>query len=152
MKTVLTFLMAVPMFAATCESLASLALPDSTITMAHVVAAGQFTPPGPGQAKVKTALVYRGWAAINNGLGGVIDTRAPITALAIGPSGGVLYLGTSSGVFRSVDGGMSWTAFNYGLENLDVRTLAVTSGGSPLLYAGTPGGVFKIEDKRERVR
>ena len=59
MKTVLTFLMAIPMFAATCESLASLALPDSTITMAQMVAAGQFMPPGPGQAKGKAALVYK---------------------------------------------------------------------------------------------
>ena len=59
MKTVLTFLMAVPTFAATCESLASLALPDSTITMVQVVAPGQFTPPGPSQTKGKTALVYR---------------------------------------------------------------------------------------------
>ena len=59
MKTVLTFLMAIPMFAATCESLASLALPDSTITMSQMVAAGQFMPPGPGQAKGKAALVYK---------------------------------------------------------------------------------------------
>src|SRR5215467_5396740 len=59
MKTVLTFLMAIPMFAATCESLASLALQDSTITMAQVVPAGQFTPPGGAQAKGKGALVYK---------------------------------------------------------------------------------------------
>jgi feruloyl esterase len=42
--------------AATCESLASLALPDTTITLAETVAAGEFTPPaarggrGPGAA------------------------------------------------------------------------------------------------------
>jgi feruloyl esterase len=59
MKTVLTFLLTLPMFAATCESLASLTLPDSTITMAQVVAPGQFTPPGLGQAKGKALLVYR---------------------------------------------------------------------------------------------
>ena len=32
--------------AATCESLASLALPNTTITMAQPVAAGEFMPPG----------------------------------------------------------------------------------------------------------
>jgi TonB family protein len=41
----LTFL-AVPAFAATCESLATLKLPDTTITSAQQVAAGAFVPPG----------------------------------------------------------------------------------------------------------
>src|SRR5688572_27079323 len=34
--------------AATCESLASLSLPDTTVTTAQTVAAGAFTPPGRG--------------------------------------------------------------------------------------------------------
>ena len=34
--------------AATCESLATLALPDTTITLAEAEAAGKFTPPKPG--------------------------------------------------------------------------------------------------------
>ena len=41
-------LMTVPVFAATCESLASLKLPDTTITSAKTVAAGAFTLPTPG--------------------------------------------------------------------------------------------------------
>ena len=36
--------------AASCDSLASLKLPDTTITLAQSVAAGTFTPPGPAQA------------------------------------------------------------------------------------------------------
>src|SRR5437764_15302306 len=36
--------------AATCESLASLSLPDATITSAQVVAAGEFVPPSGGRA------------------------------------------------------------------------------------------------------
>src|SRR5712692_619639 len=44
---------AIPAFAATCESLATLALPDAAITSAQVVPAGQFTPPGGGSAKGK---------------------------------------------------------------------------------------------------
>ncbi len=39
-------LFAAPSWAATCESLASLALPNTTITLAQRVAAGEFTPPG----------------------------------------------------------------------------------------------------------
>jgi len=35
-----------PAFAATCESLATLHLPDATITLAQTVAAGAFIPPG----------------------------------------------------------------------------------------------------------
>jgi len=49
---------AVPAFAASCDSLASLALPDTTITSAQVVAAGQFTPPG-GNGKAKGANAYK---------------------------------------------------------------------------------------------
>ncbi len=49
---------AAPAFAASCDSLASLALPDTTITSAEVVAAGQFTPPG-GNGKAKGSDVYK---------------------------------------------------------------------------------------------
>ncbi len=35
-----------PVWGATCDSLASLALPNTTITLAQSVAAGEFTPPG----------------------------------------------------------------------------------------------------------
>jgi feruloyl esterase len=40
-------LLSVPLGAATCESLASLKLPKTTITAPQVVAAGAFVPPGP---------------------------------------------------------------------------------------------------------
>ncbi|MGH9148426.1 MAG: tannase/feruloyl esterase family alpha/beta hydrolase, partial [Vicinamibacterales bacterium] len=38
-----------PALAASCESLASLALPQATITLAQNVAAGAFTPPAAGR-------------------------------------------------------------------------------------------------------
>lgn len=41
-------LSASPLLAATCESLASLKLPNATITLANTVAAGSFAPPTPG--------------------------------------------------------------------------------------------------------
>jgi len=42
-------LCAAPVFSATCESLSSLSLPDTMITMAQPVAAGAFTPPAAGR-------------------------------------------------------------------------------------------------------
>jgi feruloyl esterase len=42
----LTCLSATPAFAATCESLAAVALKDAKITSAQIVPAGQFSPPG----------------------------------------------------------------------------------------------------------
>src|SRR6185369_8800900 len=45
---------ATPVFGASCESLASLALPDTKITLAQVVSAGGFSPPGGGQRGGKT--------------------------------------------------------------------------------------------------
>lgn len=127
-----------------------LALDPTNSTILYAGTAAQWPDNTPGLLKSTDGGAT--WSVITSGLGGVVNTRAPIMALAVDSSGGVLYLGTSgSGVFRSMDGGASWAAFNEGLESLDVRTLAVTCGGSHVLYAATPGGVFKIEDKRERV-
>ena len=70
-----------------------------------------------------------------------------------------LYLATSGyGVFKSTDGGATWASFNNGLTHLDVHSLTLVPGsrtvshrgrsspiGSSTLYAGTPGGVFKLE-------
>ena len=47
---VLACLSAEPAFAASCDSLAALALKDTTITMAQLVPAGQFSAPGARQA------------------------------------------------------------------------------------------------------
>ena len=52
-KCILPCLIAAPAFAASCEGLASLALPQTAITMAQVVPAGEFSPPAAGQAKGK---------------------------------------------------------------------------------------------------
>jgi feruloyl esterase len=54
----LACLTAVPACATSCDSLVSLALPDTTITMAQVVLAGRFSAPGEGQAMGKGANPY----------------------------------------------------------------------------------------------
>jgi len=59
----------------------------------------------------------------------------------------VLYAGTAgAGVFKSSDGGSSWTPFNDGLSNRNVRMLAIAQGNPHTLFAGTAGGIFKITD------
>jgi photosystem II stability/assembly factor-like uncharacterized protein len=95
------------------------------------------------------------WSPINNGLGDFI-----VNAFIVDPDHtNVLYLATSGyGVFKSSDGGATWSPFNNGLTNLDVRSLAIVpqpSNGrhgkrpdglaSSALFAGTPGGIFKLE-------
>ena len=99
------------------------------------------------------------WSPINQGLDEIVAAQAPVNPLALDPDRpNILYLATSGyGVFKSSDGGTTWAAFNDGLTNLDVRSLALVGPGmeahrdrrlgalSPhTLYAGTPGGVFKI--------
>lgn len=49
------------------------------------------------------------------------------------------------GVLKSTDGGLTWSNFSYGLDNLDVLSLAISPDGK-YLFAGTQsGGVHKIE-------
>jgi photosystem II stability/assembly factor-like uncharacterized protein len=50
----------------------------------------------------------------------------------------------SHGIIKSFDSGAKWKAFNSGLTNLDVHTLAIDPSNTMRLYAGTAGGgVFK---------
>jgi hypothetical protein len=54
-----------------------------------------------------------------------------------------VYAGTNAGVFASTDAGATWQQFNTGLGNTDVMALALRSGPTRMLYAGTNGsGVF----------
>ena len=70
-----------------------------------------------------------------------------IRALAIDPATPTtLYAGTYGGVFKSTDGGGSWSAVNTGLTNTEVSALAIDPATPTTLYAGTYGGsVFSIQ-------
>lgn len=74
-----------------------------------------------------------------------------VTALAIDPvTPATLYAGTESGVFKSTDGGGSWSAFNAGLTAPYVYALTVDPVTPAILYAGTNhGGVFEIHPRME---
>jgi hypothetical protein len=70
-----------------------------------------------------------------------------VQALAINPTTPTtLYAGTGDGgVFKSTDGGATWTANSTGLTNLDVQALAINPTMPTTLYAGTDGNsVFMI--------
>jgi uncharacterized repeat protein (TIGR02543 family) len=72
-----------------------------------------------------------------------------IRCLAIDPlTPSTLYAGTDNGgVFRSTDGGSTWTALNTGHTNLSVWALAINPLSPSTLYAGTWGyGVFRSTD------
>src|SRR5437773_5606025 len=89
------------------------------------------------------------WSIVDVGL----DTRYIVRALAIDPTNpNIIYVGTEGiGVYKSSDGGQSWSAFNDGLqvdpndENFwGVSALAIDPGNPGIVLAGaTFDGVFK---------
>ena len=94
------------------------------------------------------------WFPINTGL---LDSGnpGPISAVVIDPDDtNIVYAGTGGhlaaagrgGVFKTINGGKNWTAFNDGLSTSELRALALTPGSPNVLYAATSAGVFKIID------
>lgn len=58
----------------------------------------------------------------------------------------ILWAGTDSGVHRSTNWGVNWTAMNKGLKTTKVRSLVIDPANSATLYAGTTKGIFKTLD------
>jgi len=95
----------------------------------------------------------RRWRAINAGL--EVDPQVPairrVQALAINPRTPATVVAATSldvpaenrnaGLFRSTNGGRTWSPFNTGLPVVTVSSLAIAKTGS-VLYAGTSEGVF----------
>ena len=83
-----------------------------------------------------------GWTQTNGPYGGTI------TALHVTPEG-TLFAGTDVGIFRSTDGGETWTSANKGLrvspDNILPNILVLTQKGNTL-YAGTNGALFYSTD------
>jgi photosystem II stability/assembly factor-like uncharacterized protein len=74
-----------------------------------------------------------------------------IAALAIHPANPqTVIAGTRGGVFKSLDGGATWTAANTGLagglSNLDVRTLGIDPSNPAILFVGLSQGIFRSPD------
>ncbi len=71
-----------------------------------------------------------------------------IRAVAVDPTGAAVYLTTqSNGVFKSTDGGGSWTAVDSGLNELFLQSLAFLPGSpATILAGGNGGGVYRSTD------
>ena len=91
------------------------------------------------------------WLAVNEGL--PRDNNGSLNAQSLGldPSdANVVYLGTGwgpfhgNGVFKSTDGGGTWTPANRGIVDYSITTLAVDPINPQVVYAGSGGGeLFK---------
>lgn len=91
------------------------------------------------------------WTVVNSGLKetmGIQELPPHVYALAIDPtSSQTVYAGAyRGGVFKSTNGGKTWTAVNSGLTNTNVWALAIDPVNSQTVYTGTEGGVFKSTD------
>ncbi|MBN2389518.1 MAG: hypothetical protein JXR84_02260 [Anaerolineae bacterium] len=54
----------------------------------------------------------------------------------------ILYAGTAQGLFRSIDGGVSWTPASGVLGNLTIQDLAIAAADErTIVYVGTTGGM-----------
>jgi photosystem II stability/assembly factor-like uncharacterized protein len=105
-------------------------------------------------------LTRSGLAALVLGVFGVVGQTAPLAAQTwtpLGPEGGivdvfafapsnaqVVYAGMQGGgVFRSADGGRTWSAASGSLGNFTVRALVVDPQNASVVYAGTDNGFYK---------
>jgi photosystem II stability/assembly factor-like uncharacterized protein len=101
-----------------------------------VVIASLVLPPG----QVSASASFGSWST-GGPFGGVVED------LAFDPTDPmVVYAATRNGVFRSVDGGVSWQRRSAGLTNLRVVAMAVNPAHPEVIWAGTNGGLFKSND------
>jgi photosystem II stability/assembly factor-like uncharacterized protein len=72
-----------------------------------------------------------------------------ISSLVIDPGNPlILYAGTGAGVYKSINGGASWTAINHGLEYKGFSALSFDPHDSSTLYASS-GKIYKSTDGGE---
>jgi photosystem II stability/assembly factor-like uncharacterized protein len=87
---------------------------------------GAWSPVGPGNVGGRTRAL-------------IVDPRAPKTLYAGGVAGGV---------WKTTDGGLSWTALDDFAANLAVGSLAMDPSNSNIVYAGTGEGYFNEDAVR----
>ncbi len=89
------------------------------------------------------------YVSIDSGMNWTLSSRGmegfPIQSLAAGADG-MVYAGTSAGVFRSADGGDTWLPTRLSLV---ATALVVDPGSSASVFAGTSEGVFRTQDAGE---
>ncbi|NOH02495.1 MAG: hypothetical protein HND47_11340 [Chloroflexi bacterium] len=86
------------------------------------------------------------WARLNSGQ---FLPRATISAIVFDPTDpGIVYVGTEgAGIYKSIDGGLSWQPAQNGLSRADIGSLIIDPEEPKTLYAGLIlGGVYKTTD------
>ena len=72
------------------------------------------------------------------------------SAIAINPrTPSTIYTGTDGSVYKSMDGGVSWSVKSNGLDFNAVQTLAINPNTPATLYAGTHDGVYRTTNGGE---
>ena len=95
------------------------------------------------------------WNKADNGLTNIAGSpNTHVNSLAIDPKNtNVIYAGTDQydgGIFKSTDGGASWSKADNGLPYTNILSLAIDLKNTNIIYAGTWGdGVFKSTDGGE---
>jgi PKD repeat protein len=70
-----------------------------------------------------------------------------VYALAVDPSSSsIIWAGTDNGLFRSTDGGVSWTPLTNGLPSTTITALKFDPASPSTFYAGTIVGLFRSTD------
>lgn len=90
---------------------------------------------------VQAAVTDIGAVQVSANAGGTFSPTAlsgeSIQALAVDPTNAhVVYAGTVSGVYRSLNGGASWSPVNSGLTDTDILALAIDPNAHCTIYAG----------------
>lgn len=108
-----------------------------------------------GSGVFKSTNGGNSWSAVSAGLWTSFGMPGPdgepqimVSRLAIAPSSSqTIYAGVSGGgVFKSTNGGNSWSAINNGLSDTSIYSLAIDPTNSQTIYAAVYGGLFKSSD------
>jgi photosystem II stability/assembly factor-like uncharacterized protein/tetratricopeptide (TPR) repeat protein len=89
------------------------------------------------------------WTRLNSGQ---FLPRATISSIVFNPADpGVMYTGTAgAGIFKSIDGGISWQPVQNGLKRSDISSLIIDPADPDTLYAGVVlDGIYKTSDGAE---
>jgi len=101
-------------------------------------------------ALVLSALVWLGGPRSADAGANVWTATGPyggqVSALAIDPQTPTTLYAVTGGVFKSTDGGSSWTSANAGLSGPGPQSLVIDPTTPSTLYAGTAAGAFKSTD------
>jgi photosystem II stability/assembly factor-like uncharacterized protein len=97
---------------------------------------------------IPSTAIPLAWNRISMGQEFATDT---VTGIAVDKNDpDVIYVGMkNAGVFKSIDGGLSWSPKYQGLANTHVESLTIDPQHPKILYAGTYGGIFKTQDGGE---